>query len=214
MTKTTGSIAAWALAFLICIVLAPMAFGAGESCSLDSECAASELCARDPLSCAGPGTCEAMPEVCIELYDPVCGCDGESYSNSCYAAAARTGAAYEGECVIENDCLANGASDVCEALSYCAAAPGQCGGSVSGTCEPMPQACPYNWDPVCGCDGSTYANPCAANAEGVNVDHAGECIGPAARVPLLSSGSTWLLLGLGVSGVGSLALRSTRHSVP
>ena len=31
------------------------------------------------------GVCEAPPEQCIEIYSPVCGCDGNTYGNGCKA---------------------------------------------------------------------------------------------------------------------------------
>ena len=34
------------------------------------------------------GVCRPGPEVCPEIYGPVCGCDGASYPNECYANAA------------------------------------------------------------------------------------------------------------------------------
>ena len=36
--------------------------------------------------------------VCIEIYQPVCGCNNETYSNSCYASRDGVTSWSEGEC--------------------------------------------------------------------------------------------------------------------
>ena len=39
---------------------------------------------------------------CIEIYEPVCGCDGQTYGNSCYAGIAGVTQFVEGTCNPEN----------------------------------------------------------------------------------------------------------------
>ena len=44
------------------------------------------------------GTCARLPEVCTREFDPVCGCDGRTYGNSCNANAAGVAVASRGAC--------------------------------------------------------------------------------------------------------------------
>jgi hypothetical protein len=137
-------------------------------CTSSNDCNPDEYCAKAEGDCDGAGECFPRPDICPEIWHPVCGCDGQTYANECYAAMEGVSVDYAGEC--RPACAVN--AD-CEENDYCAKADGDCGGE--GACDARPINCPYLWDPVCACDGVTYANGCVAAMNGVNVDYPGEC---------------------------------------
>ena len=60
----------------------------------------------------------------------------------------------------------------------------QCGEfDAPGTCQPIPQMCTREYNPVCGCDRQTYPSPCTAWSSGVSVRSAGPCDASAGNEP-------------------------------
>lgn len=44
------------------------------------------------------GICKKRPEVCLQIFLPVCGCDGKTYSNDCFRLAAAASKDHDGAC--------------------------------------------------------------------------------------------------------------------
>jgi Kazal-type serine protease inhibitor domain len=77
---------------------------AGQPCGSrgQQQCPAGQYCQYAPGANCGAadqgGHCAERTMACTRIYQPVCGCDGQTYGNACEAAAAGMSVASEGAC--------------------------------------------------------------------------------------------------------------------
>ncbi|MFO0618285.1 MAG: Kazal-type serine protease inhibitor domain-containing protein [Polyangiaceae bacterium] len=131
------------------------------------------------------GVCTATPAECPQvdcggadcIPTPVCGCDGVTYEDTCHAHLAGAAIAHEGACDAKICGGFGGDANGCGPNEFCNyTLEAMCGAAdASGTCAPIPEVCPDNVDPVCGCDNQTYSNACEAHAHSTAIVHTGAC---------------------------------------
>jgi Kazal-type serine protease inhibitor domain len=127
-------------------------------------CPSGKFCDRAQANaCPGPeiqGTCRPIPEACVHIYLPTCGCDGQTYGNDCQAAASGVAVAYDGPCAPfcggfaglpcpgAGTCVDN-ATDGCDPAQGNFDCASLCRCEVQGLCDEG-----AHWDSspeVCGC---------------------------------------------------------------
>lgn len=112
--------------------------------------------------------------MCAQYFDPVCGIDGKTYSNSCAASANCMAIAYWGPC----------GQPTCPDLDQdgYSSNGGSCGPIDCNDMNPAINpgvTCYYvQYAPVCGVDGVTYAGSCDADKACMPIAHNGECTQP------------------------------------
>jgi hypothetical protein len=146
-----------------------------QLCFANDACGVDEYCRKPVGQCAGLGACEARPVGCPDVVDPVCGCDGKTYSNECDAADAGVAIEHRGACAQVCGTIAG---LTCPKGQFCELPAAMCDvADLAGQCLDVPDACPAVVDPVCGCDGLTYDNDCERQRAQIPLDQPGPCGG-------------------------------------
>jgi len=146
----------------VCSDTPVMACPSGQICDLDT-----------PNRCAAgfePGHCIVPPSGCTTIFDPVCGCNGTTYSNDCERARARVQLDHTGSCAADAGADAAVGCAACNpATAYCQITiGGPPGVPPSYACLTLPAGCGAS--PSCACLTSVAcSSACATSATGLTV---------------------------------------------
>ena len=142
--------------------------------------------------CPGPssfGVCAKKPDLCTDLFAPVCGCDGQTYSNSCFAAAVGVAVEHAGACAVATGPACGGfAGTPCPGIGRCVddptdnCDPAAGGNDCIGICSCIENiACKlgthFDSDPnVCSCVPDAPRGPQCGGFAGIPCPGMGRCV--------------------------------------
>jgi hypothetical protein len=93
------------------------------------SCGNGQYCSTTSCGADAYGVCKARPMACTHLFAPVCGCDNETYPNSCFAAASGVSVLHTGACGPKGPLCGGIAGFACPGQ-------GQCVDDPSDSCDP------------------------------------------------------------------------------